>query len=289
MHLDLLQSISLCGDAATPNDDRAGADATRAWVIDGATDLGPPGLLGDRGGAAWLAAAADSAFGQIDGHAADRADGGDLRATCGQVFAAVEQRFVHERRRDPVAAWELPSAAFAAVQLTGNQLDVAWAADCAVLLMSRGAATWCTPVPDRRPESAAAAALGDGVGASTLRSPAVLDDRRRARERVDRRVLTVDATVSRRSTDIVTMPVSDGDSVLLMSDGFVALVDSYAAYDAAGLFAAVIERGLASLAVELRTIEQGDAACRRYPRFKRSDDATALWLRVAGTPTASPA
>ena len=39
MHLDLIQSLSLCGDDATSNDDRAGSGALHAWVIDGATAL----------------------------------------------------------------------------------------------------------------------------------------------------------------------------------------------------------------------------------------------------------
>ncbi|PWQ83127.1 hypothetical protein DKY64_23695, partial [Stenotrophomonas maltophilia] len=77
------------------------------------------------GGAAWLAAAADAAFGAVGG--------ATLRDTCGAVFAAVEERYARERRRDPVAAWELPSAAFAAVQLTDGRLEAAWAADCAIL------------------------------------------------------------------------------------------------------------------------------------------------------------
>jgi hypothetical protein len=38
---------------------------------------------------------------------------------------------------------------------------------------------------------------------------------------------------------------------------------------------------LAALAQTLRAIEQEDAACLRYPRFKASDDASAIWLRVA--------
>ena len=49
-----------------------------------------------------------------------------------------------------------------------------------------------------------------------------------------------------------------------------------------GAVALLSGRGLADLASELRAIEREDAACRRFPRFKRSDDATALWLRVAG-------
>lgn len=66
MHFDLIQSLSLCGTLSIPNDDRAGTNARRAWIIDGATDLSPPGLLGAQGGAAWLAATADTAFATAD-------------------------------------------------------------------------------------------------------------------------------------------------------------------------------------------------------------------------------
>ena len=52
--------------------------------------------------------------------------------------------------------------------------------------------------------------------------------------------------------------------------------------DADSLFAAVRSHGLAALGTALRTIEQDDAACLRFPRFKVSDDATTLWLRIGG-------
>ncbi|KTT73478.1 hypothetical protein [Sphingomonas endophytica] len=274
MHLDLIQSLSLCGDTATPNDDRAGAGARHAWVVDGATDLSPPGLLGAQGGAAWLSAAADAAF------AGARAD--DLHGTCAQVFAAVAARYAAERRRAPEGAWEVPSAAFAAVQLVGDVLEVAWAADCAVLRARGETASWCTPAPDRARESAQAAALGPGVGANKLRTPAVLADRRTARARPGRRVLGVDAAASAAAVDTARFDVAVGDELLLMSDGMAALVDAYAAYDAVGLFAVMRRDGLAVLGMEMRAIERDDAACLRFPRFKASDDATALWVRVGG-------
>lgn len=280
MHLDLIQTLSLCGDATTPNDDRGGATAGHARVIDGATDLGPPGLLGDQGGAAWLAAAADAAFGTSLAET--------VRGTCEAVFADVERRFAQERRRAPAAAWELPSAAFAAAQLAGDRIEAAWAADCAILHRRGETVQWVTPMPDRASESADAAALGDGIGAQKLRSPAVLEDRRRARMRPGRRVLGVDAAAASAAVHYGGTAVAPGDELLLMSDGFSALIDAYGAYDANGFFAAVESHGLATLAVELRTIERDDAACRRFPRFKASDDATALWLRVAGYRSNAP-
>ncbi|MEG8040688.1 protein phosphatase 2C domain-containing protein [Sphingomonas sp. LR60] len=274
MHFDLIQSLSLCGDVATPNDDRAGSTVDRAWVIDGATDLSPPGLLGAQGGAAWLAATADAAFAT--------ASDGALHETCAHVFATVETRYAAQRQRAPEGPWEWPRAAFAAVQLVDDMLEVAWAADCAVLHASGDTVAWCTPAPDRTRESAQAASLGPGVGATKLRTPAVLADRRAARARPGQRAMSIDAAESARAMEMTRVAVARGDDLLLMSDGMAALIDSYAAYDAAGLVAVMRSHGLAALAQELRAIERSDAACRRYPRFKASDDATALWVRVGG-------
>jgi hypothetical protein len=66
--------------------------------------------------------------------------------------------------------------------------------------------------------------------------------------------------------------------LLMMSDGFYRLVDTYQRYSDESLLQAVETRGLKALLLELRAIEAEDANCVRYPRFKRCDDATALWL-----------
>jgi hypothetical protein len=68
-------------------------------------------------------------------------------------------------------------------------------------------------------------------------------------------------------------------SLLLLSDGFYRLVDTYHVHTDQALFQAVERRGLSSLLQELRALEAADAECVRYPRFKQCDDATALWVR----------
>jgi hypothetical protein len=45
---------------------------------------------------------------------------------------------------------------------------------------------------------------------------------------------------------------------------------------------AVAGKRLKALGEELRAIEAGDALGDKFPRFKKSDDATALLLRVSG-------
>lgn len=271
--LDLVQTLSLEGSAARPNEDRCGADGTRAWVIDGATDLGPPGLLGPRGGAVWLAETANRAFAA--------ADAPSLAEACAAVFGEIEANYARDRRRAEIAAWETPKAAFAAVQLVGDALQIAWAADCPVLHW-RGDAPprWLTPRPDGAEERAAARAVGPMEAADADRRAAALADRRAHRAQPGAVALSPDAAASRAATSFSTARVACGDELLLMSDGFSCLVSDYAAFTPAGLVAALRARGLACLGTRLREIERADAACTRFPRFKTSDDATALWLRV---------
>jgi len=68
--------------------------------------------------------------------------------------------------------------------------------------------------------------------------------------------------------------------ILLASDGFLALATDYGRYSLEALFDAAVKRGLAVLGEELRAVEAADPEGLRYPRFKRSDDATALLLAV---------
>ncbi len=273
MRLDLMQTVSLNGDLKRANDDRAGINGRRAWVIDGATDLGQPGLLGGLGGAAWIASAADAGFAA--------AEAADLQEACRQMFEAVAQTFRTAQRREIAGRWELPTAAFAAVQTVDDMVEVAWAADCAVLHRSGDGARWLSPTPDRASESAAAAAFGPLPDAGALSDQAILEDRRAHRSAAIRSVLSPDPEASAIATAYARTRVQAGDMLLLLTDGFAALADAYAAYDAASLFEAVLAKGLSALGEELRAIERADSACTRYPRFKVSDDATALWARVA--------
>jgi hypothetical protein len=71
----------------------------------------------------------------------------------------------------------------------------------------------------------------------------------------------------------------------LASDGFLALVSDYGAYSADSLMAAALDKGLAALGDELRAIEAADPDGARFARFKKSDDATAILLRLDGQRT----
>ncbi len=76
-------------------------------------------------------------------------------------------------------------------------------------------------------------------------------------------------------------PAPSGSDILLTSDGFSALVDLYGRMDAEELMRAALIRALRRLADVARLIEtHEDPDGILFPRFKLSDDATALLLRV---------
>jgi len=273
MRFDLLQSISLAGDIATPNDDRAGSARHHAWVIDGATDLGPPGLVGSQGGAAWLASVAQAAF--------TAAHAPSIDTLYREVADAIQAAWDRDRTRDPVDRWEYPLASSLAVRI-GTQLEIGWLGDCAGFLWSAG--TVCRIGPEkevRNAEAERARSLAEHGLGSVKRSAPILENLRATRGRPGMRVLSVDPQ-HMAQIDSAAVPCAPGDELFLMSDGYAALIDSYAAYDDAALVEAIRARGLAAVAEELRAIEREDAACTRFPRFKASDDATALWLRIGG-------
>lgn len=263
MHFDLIQSISLAGSVTTPNDDRYGTTSHRAWMIDGSTDLGPPGLMGNQPGAAWLAATASRAFAA--------AEDGALGDTLDYVYARTAATYTAERVRDPVGAWELPSAAFLAIALADNVLDLAWLADCVCLTLRGEVITRLGPQPSGdETEQARVYANGPERPLEMLRAE---------RMRPERHILGVDPA-HRVHVESLRVAVEPGDEILLMTDGMAALVDDYAM--ALDSFIALLRtEGLPALAARLRAIETEDGARSRYPRFKGSDDATALWLRVA--------
>lgn len=272
MHFDLIQSLSLAGSSSVPNDDRAGSADNRAWVIDGATDLGPPGLVGARGGAAWLAAEAHDAL--------VGADDAPIAALCTSLADTLEARFAAARTRAPEDRWELPMGSMLLIRLAEQQLECAWLGDCAAILRSGDRISRLGPPGHGKDAEAqqAASLAQHGLG-SVKRSVPILEELRRSRSGPGKRILGVEPETM-QSVETATLPCGPGDDLLLMTDGFAALADSYALMDEAALMAALDTEGLAALALRLRDTEAADSACERFARFKTSDDATALWLRI---------
>ncbi|WP_409341809.1 protein phosphatase 2C domain-containing protein [Paenibacillus sp. MBLB4367] len=69
------------------------------------------------------------------------------------------------------------------------------------------------------------------------------------------------------------------ESLLLITDGLFPPQESEAGhFDPHALIAQMTERTLQGYAESLLALEASDSECQKYPRFKTSDDKTAIWI-----------
>ena len=286
-NIRIIDSISDAGSAPRPNEDAGGGNATCAFVIDGATGLGGKNIVGLNGSdAAWLAQFAQSAFEQM-------VRPGRAMAEIVREFNERAANVVHEAAHAlPLEPWNLPVAGFQMVRIEDDTVVTHGLGDCRLFLLGSDGFTFETTALK---EAAAAEregarlALAHAGGFSAFQAlaeePMVRDELRRHR-----------AAYNSPASGIWTLGVEPeaGEHLasealhcalpatgLLCTDGFAALVDQYQRYDACELVSAASEGGLSSLLDELRRIERvEDPDGLKYPRFKMSDDATAVLFEI---------
>lgn len=280
MPLDLLDSLSLPGDPERPNEDAFDQAPNAAVVFDGATSLGDR-LLPGPSDAAWIAS-----FGarRLMAHVRD---GDPPKDALLHALADAEKSFAGLRRRAPVEKYEIPFASMMFVAENEKGLEALWLGDCGLIVKApREKARFVGDGFEKKAaESKRAAALSAQTGVSStvgVNRPHILPALRAARNRMNGPggwAFGPD-TRAAKHVDSQTVKAPPGTLLLLASDGFLALGSDYGRYDVEGLLAAVQTEGLVKLGEELRAIENRDPEGQRFPRFKKSDDATALLLRV---------
>ncbi|WP_372425749.1 hypothetical protein [Salinarimonas chemoclinalis] len=280
-------SLSLPGSPERPNEDACGAAGDFAWAIDGAILPGTEPIMDAPSDAAWLVAFASERFATLAPQAKDAARlvlsvVEEARALfLGRVEASGRAERM-ERHTWPAAALTLAHARPGAVETLTLADTIAYVRDAAGSVYTLGEAPGL-----RRAESAHAERLlrETGLDIEAMReSPAYLADaerRKRAQVAAAPAIfgLHPDAVAQAERGSVAL----DGTAqVLLATDGFSALVELYGAMDVAGLMERACSDGLATLGGQLRTIEtEIDPTGRLYPRFKRSDDATAILVEAS--------
>lgn len=273
----LLDQISLGGFRNRANEDRSGLAGRHAFVIDGATGLGDPFMPGGSD-AAWLAQRAAESIQRRAWQGPDEL----LKGLAGDLIEA----FAHEATRPLADRWELPCGAMMLASAEADGLRLSWIGDCRAVLRTgagRIMAFGATAASEAE-EAALVAELARTRGnpAQRYRDPAALAALRAARalalQESAARVLAPDpGFLSHVRSEHVR---ANHAALLLMTDGFAACELRYGLHAGPeALMAAAASHGLAPIAAGLRSFEERtDPDGLLKPRWKRSDDATALML-----------
>lgn len=279
----VLDRISWPGSPDRPNEDSCGVSADWAWVIDTSIFPGTEPIMGEASDAAWLAGFAGRRLSDL---APQAHDGSALVRHVMEEARTIFLRQAPPERHD-FLTW--PVGAMTLVHRDGDSLDVwSFADTTAFVRHPDGTALTVGEAPGlRQYEAAKAAELLERSGATpkTITGTPVFQAwlaERRERQKQGRglALLGLDPAAADRLRH-ERVPCPDGTTLLLTSDGFSALVDLYGAMDASALMERALDEGLEALAREARRIEiEVDPQGKLFPRFKESDDTTALLLRA---------
>ncbi|MCB1502214.1 MAG: protein phosphatase 2C domain-containing protein [Bauldia sp.] len=287
--LDVVQSVTDPGHPGRENEDRAGWNRTAVFVVDGATGLGDPVVRPPRSDAAWLA---EHAVGRLDrGFAA----GLTTRAVVRDLNRSAAAAFAEAADIDRIERYRLPVASFLSVRVAADGIEAAGLGDCVLILRdANGEITrWSgLAAPRAREQSSARKALDHAGGFDregvTIRERDTLAALRASRARYNLPggglwTLGLEPHAADHLA-IVRLDPALPVTGIVCTDGFADLVDNYARYDDGGLIAAAEAKGLDSLLAELRWVENElDPTGASHPRFKRSDDATAILFRLTAS------
>lgn len=285
--LSIIDSLSLPGSENRPNEDQMGWTAQCAFVIDGATGLGPDFVVGRHDSdAAWLATFAKVHFEEMIAPGRSMVD--VVRST-----NALARRIVAFAARDrDMPAWNLPIAGFQMIRIENGAVVTYGLGDCTLIACDQdGATSVHSAMPDNPAfeREAARRVIEEAGGLGRL--PRLIDDPALlARERALRgkfnspasNVWTLGSTPE-AADHLVSARLRGARPItgLLCSDGFAALALSYGVYEPQELVAAARRDGLSRLGARLRDIERRkDPDGRLYPRMKPSDDATAVLFEI---------
>jgi hypothetical protein len=279
MTLLLLDSLSLPGDPAKPNEDAFAQGAHAALVLDGATPLGDP-LMPGPSDAAWLAQ-----FGarRLMAHLGD----GDAPTDALTNTLTDAQKSFEALRRHPVREkWQTPCASLMLAAENKSALEFLWFGDCTALLQHGDGCAIIGDAFERRGlEAYSARRLAQEKNlapAPDLNRAVLMDGMRVTRNRINSGKNWLFSPEPRAAAHVSRQLVKTpaGAMLLIASDGFLALATDYGAYDEMTLVTAAKAKGLAALGAELRAIESTDPMGEKFARFKKSDDATALLLEI---------
>ena len=305
MKFELLDALSLPGDGAKPNEAAFAHLDTAALVLDGATPLGPS-LLPGPSDAAWIALfgarrlAAHLKVGDAPEEALEHA-----LEDASRSFIGLSRQPIREKWQTPCASLMMVSLGRAPppprvqgtlageVVVAGpgasedrRGLNFLWFGDCAAIVQGEDKVTVIGETVQRRREEAARAKMVAKTlklpSAAGVNRPEIEPLLRAARNRINsgRNWLFSPDPRAAKHAARQAMAVKEGDLILLASDGFLALVSDYELYDPKSLLEAARRDGLDGLGKILRETEDADPVGDKYARFKKSDDATAVLLRV---------
>lgn len=257
-------------------------DVRAAWVLDGVTGINDRQYLSGTTDAHWLVMRADHHLRDLASRDAELLE--ICSALVDRLTAEIEELTAG---RQPPPGYDPPAACIVLAKRYRDRWHVLRLGD-SCLVYRRADRSIAGLVPDntfdRRLAEEAEKLRTDGVTnvKDLIQSfrPRLLESRARRNKPGGYGILECSPACIRFAE---TSELDSASQILLCTDGFYRAVDHYALHtDESLLDACAADGGVQAVLRGIRDLEAGDRDCRRFPRLKPADDATAISLLVAG-------
>ena len=268
--------------SSTVNDDAIDVLDRFAWVLDGATGISSDRLLAGPSDASWFCRIIRQGLREAVASAPSN------RVALEWTLAKASTGFDRSKRREERHRAELPAASCAIASIREGVIEISVIGDCTVLLdRGDGAIAKVSDQRVRRYDDAVVNCIVRFMDSKGMPYPEALE-RAKPMIRRNREIRNRDTTywvlepdvASLRGLETSSHELSGTKHMVMMTDGFYRLVDTYGVYTDQGLLEAVVKRGCDELYSELRRIEERDSDCQSYVRIKSRDDASCAVIRV---------
>lgn len=261
------------------NEDVVYATDTYGWVIDGATGLNNVNLTGSESDAYWFVNEWDSYLKQ---NIFDNTIG--INEIISKGIDNISNKFNEISTVKNPNKVDLPSASIVVIRINNNKAEYFLLGDCTLIVQdnNRKSSIIKQKLLDRL----------DNISKSKMMKLMNNEGLRffEAREKINS-ILVKHRSLKNTYEGYWTLEFdkeavknaiygyldfSECKKALLMSDGFSAIFDNYNYTDENNIISLVEKEGLENVYQRIRTIEEEDEDILKYPRLKKSDDASAV-------------
>lgn len=265
--------------AGTINEDIAQLNPSSAWILDGATGLSEKNIIDNESDARWFVQQwneyLSAAVEDCDKSVADLIKAG---------IPIIKNKYYGLSKGADPQPIDLPSSGVALVRWNEEKLDYLVLGDC--ILIIKYAGNKISVVKDDCLQQLDEKAI-DRLHQLMIESnysfedaiqeinPILVSHRLMKNTQAGYWILGFDEQALDNCIHAAA-DIKEISEIVLMSDGFAALIDKYHYTDESKIFDEVNHKGLASLYATLRQTELDDIEVKKYPRLKKSDDASAI-------------
>ena len=279
MKFSAYDSISIPGDKV--NEDIVYVTDSYAWVIDGATGLNKKNSTGYSSDAYWFVNEWNNYLKEniVDNNTS-------IAEIIFNGIDCISNKFYQISKLENIDKVDLPSASIAIIRINNNKVEYFLLGDCTLIVENKSSElsiikqNLLDRLDNKAKREMSSLMVNKGMSFIEARqaiNSLLVKHRLLKNTREGYWTLEFDKNAVKNST-CGCLEFESCQKVLLTSDGFSAIFDNYNYIDKNNIISVVEKHGLKEICKIIRSIEDEDADILKFPRFKKSDDASAVIL-----------